>query len=272
MDGRLRAVQSSVAASVEHTTALVGGVGRQWGTKPPVTQYRSAVCRNACGSGREGPVPQALQDPGIEAPDPAAGEPKHPGDGRAWFLKGDGGGSSTGGAPSADPAVERGSRPRGAESVHGRPWEARPKFKVTRGVEVAVGGRWRARGRGSPLDPATADQGRVRSPGAPPWGRPIRPRERRIRWGGSAGGLRRRGPGQEAAVRRACPSQAWGRGMRPRRRPHSPLLGCAGLGAPATAGGWGEDLRGGGGGGWGGGGRGRRPSRSSSEMKCLESL
>ena len=111
MDGRLRAVRSSAAASVEHTTALVGAVGRRRGTKPPVTRCRPAVCRNTCGSGREGPAPQALPDPGVEAPDPVAGEPKHPGDGRAWFLKGDGGGSSTGGGPGADPAVEMGSRP-----------------------------------------------------------------------------------------------------------------------------------------------------------------
>ena len=111
MDGRLRAVRSSAAASVEHTTALVGGVGRRRGTEPPVTRCRPAVCRNTCGSGREGPAPQALPDPGVETPDPVAGEPKHPGAGRAWFLKGDGGGSSTGGGPGADPAVERGSRP-----------------------------------------------------------------------------------------------------------------------------------------------------------------
>lgn len=111
MDSHLRAVRSSAAASVEHTTALVGGVGRRRGTKPPVMRCRPAVCRNACGSGREGPAPQALPDPSVEAPDPVAGEPKHPGDGRAWFLKGDGGRSSTGGGPGADPAVERGSRP-----------------------------------------------------------------------------------------------------------------------------------------------------------------
>jgi len=80
MDGRLRAVRSSAAASVEHTTALVGGVGRRRGTEPPVTRCRPAVCRNTCGSGREGPAPQALPDPGVEAPDPVAGEPKHPGD------------------------------------------------------------------------------------------------------------------------------------------------------------------------------------------------
>jgi len=111
MDGRLRAVRSSAAASVEHTTALVGGVGRRRGTEPPVTRCRPAVCRNTCGSGREGPAPQALPDPGVETPDPVAGEPKHPGAGRAWFLKGDGGGSSTDGGPGADPAMERGSRP-----------------------------------------------------------------------------------------------------------------------------------------------------------------
>jgi len=87
MDGRLRAVRSSAAASVEHTTALVGGVGRRRGTEPPVTRCRPAICRNACSSGREGPAPLALPDPGVEAPDPAAGEPEHPGDRRAWFLK-----------------------------------------------------------------------------------------------------------------------------------------------------------------------------------------
>jgi len=192
MDGRLRAVRSSAAASVEHTTALVGGVGRRRGTEPPVTRCRPAVCRNTCGSGREGPAPQALPDPGVETPDPVAGEPKHPGAGRAWFLKGDGGGSSTGGGPGADPAVERASRPPETRSGLEEPGSD----EGSRG-----GGRWRSRGRGSPQRTPGARFGR-REPRL--GGRRIRPRERRIRWGGGAGGLWRRGPGQEAAARRAC--------------------------------------------------------------------
>ena len=166
MDGRLRAVRSSAAASVEHTTALVGGVGRRRGTKPPVTRCRPAVCRNTCGSGREGPAPQALPDPGVEAPDPVAGEPKHPGDGRAWFLKGDGGGSSTGGGPGADPAVERGTGP--SEHADGAPT---PDSMVVRvggsSNSPPGGGQVEVAGKGL----AAAYPGRtVRSPGAPPWG------------------------------------------------------------------------------------------------------
>ena len=141
MDGRLRAVRSSAAASVEHTTALVGGVGRRRGTEPPVTRCRPAVCRNACGSGREGPAPQALPDPGVETPDPVAGEPKHPGAGRAWFLKGDGGGSSTGGGPGADPAVERGTGP--SEHADGAPTPDSMAVRVwsLRGKGVRGGGK-----------------------------------------------------------------------------------------------------------------------------------
>jgi hypothetical protein len=147
MDGRLRAVRSSAAASVEHTTALVGGVGRRRGTEPPVTRCRPAVCRNTCGSGREGPAPQALPDPGVETPDPVAGEPKHPGDGRAWFLKGDGGGSSTGGGPGADPAVERGTGP--SEHADGAPTPDSMAVRVGGSSNSPGGGAGGGRGEGT---------------------------------------------------------------------------------------------------------------------------
>jgi len=199
MDGRLRAVRSSAAASVEHTTALVGGVGRRRGTEPPVTRCRPAVCRNTCGSGREGPAPQALPDPGVETPDPVAGEPKHPGAGRAWFLKGDGGGSSTGGGPGADPAVERGTGP--SEHADGAPTPDSKAVRVGGSSNSPGGGAGGGRGEGTRRSVPGAHGGR-REPRL--GGRRIRPRERRIRWGGGAGGLWRRGPGQEAAARRAC--------------------------------------------------------------------
>jgi len=147
MDGRLRAVRSSAAASVEHTTALVGGVGRRRGTEPPVTRCRPAVCRNTCGSGREGPAPQALPDPGVETPDPVAGEPKHPGAGRAWFLKGDGGGSSTGGGPGADPAVERGTGP--SEHADGAPTPDSMAVRVGGSSNSPGGGAGGGRGEGT---------------------------------------------------------------------------------------------------------------------------
>ena len=235
MDGRLRAVRSSAAASVEHTTALVGGVGRRRGTEPPVTRCRPAVCRNTCGSGREGPAPQALPDPGVETPDPVAGEPKHPGAGRAWFLKGDGGGSSTGGGPGADPAVERGTGP--SEHADGAPTPDSMAVRVGGSSNSPGGAQVEVAGKGL----AAAYPGRtVRSPGAPPWGAtdPAAGAPDPVGW-------RRRGP-LAARARSGSGGASSLRGMRPRRRPHSPLpgrvgedllgaaLGGGGRGAPAV--------------------------------------
>jgi len=77
-----------------------------------------------------------------------------------------------------------------------------PWLFVSVEVQTHPGGRrWRSRGRDSPQRTPGARFGR-REPRL--GGRRIRPRERRIRWGGGAGGLWRRGPGQEAAARRAC--------------------------------------------------------------------